>query len=462
MIRIETETAARPEALANAPLRRIDPGILVEWGFDDALWRDPQRLTLLVFASRIFADQKVRVRFIDQIIAAGKATTEGVELRRPDGSRTLIDADGRVEREGVRYLLRLSLTPREVPSEAASPKETAKETSGESPQDTPQAEPEPLPANRAQLQTTLFDRLAVPEVGRTADRLARFLDWVIPRRAPLLVVGEEGTGTETLIDVVHASREVPGSVILMDGELDRPQAIADVLARHSATDGPRDVGAIIVRRLDVAALDAQHKAVSVAGALVRSGPAGPRFYFTANAGAPIVRRLAEDAEVDVFTIPPLRDRTQDIAPVLSRMLRRPRVGLRIFQLIHPETAQLLQAYDWPGNVDELREVCEAARVISGGRELRPEDLPMAFLQRIEELRVFAPVTLRRRVPKSMQGKRGRPQKKLSVEEIRDALEAEGGSRAKAADRLGVSRTTLWRKIAELGDRLTEGGGDETS
>ncbi len=415
---------------------------MAELGFDARLWQDPSRLTLLVLASRLFADQSERVSFLDAVVAEGRAVRERVALRRPDGKRVLVTADGRVVQEAGRYVLRLALTPFESPDRTPGAREGAPEG--------------PPDAERARIRSYLFDRLAVPEPGRTADRLARFLDWVIPRRTPLLVVGEEGTGASDLVEAVHESRSIPGSLVRSDAELERSEALAAMLERHYGSEAPTGIGGLFIRRMDATSPVAQHKAVSVAVALARGEVVEPLLYFTAMADAPIIRRLADEGGVDVFTIPPLRDRPQDIAPVLSRLLRRPRVGLRIFQLIHPETAQLLQAYDWPGNVEELREVSEAARVISGGRELRPEDLPMTFLRRLDELRVFTPVALRRRVPKAAQGRRGRPEKKLTPEQIREAIEAEGGSRTNAARRLGVSRTTLWRKIAELGEGILEG------
>ena len=100
-------------------------------------------------------------------------------------------------------------------------------------------------------------------------------------------------------------------------------------------------------------------------------------------------------------------------------------------------------------------MAESARMISGGAELRPEDLPPTFLSKAGDRRSIGATPVLRRLPASIHGRRGRPEKRLTPEQIREALDATGGSRTAAAARLGVSRTTLWRKIAEIGERLFE-------
>ncbi|MEX2531177.1 MAG: sigma 54-interacting transcriptional regulator [Gemmatimonadota bacterium] len=76
------------------------------------------------------------------------------------------------------------------------------------------------------------------------------------------------------------------------------------------------------------------------------------------------------------TLPPLRDRREDV-PVLIDHFVRDLVSRmdRSFSGISPEAMELLKAYDWPGNVRELRNLVESMVVLSPGREVGPRDIP---------------------------------------------------------------------------------------
>jgi transcriptional regulator of acetoin/glycerol metabolism len=313
----------------------------------------------------------------------------------------------------------------------------------------------------AELRSRVFDRLAIPDTGRTADRMARFLTWVLSRREPLLVAGPEGSGGEVLVELVHEARGDGGTSVQVDAELEPAGAVLAILDVHYGGGAARtDVSGVILRGAHTVDPQVVDRVVAVARVLVRGDEVGPPLYVSAQVGHPLVQRFADEAGGDVFVIPALGERPQDILPGLSRMLRRPRPGGRVFQTVSPGAAQLLQSYHWPGNVDEMREVVEAARLISGGTELRVEDLPVSVVSRG---RGEAPdASPRRSVPATMRGRRGRPEKKLTAADIKAALEACDGSRTAAARRLGVSRTTLWRKMAELGEAILDADpGDAT-
>ena len=106
---------------------------------------------------------------------------------------------------------------------------------------------------------------------------------------------------------------------------------------------------------------------------------------------------------------------------------------RRIEAIDPDAYEALLGYSWPGNVRELRNVVEYAFVIGDGEVLTVDELT-------PELRGEPP-----------------PARKIEAEiedderrRIIAALKASGGHRGKAAERLGMSRTTLWRRIREMG------------
>ena len=111
-------------------------------------------------------------------------------------------------------------------------------------------------------------------------------------------------------------------------------------------------------------------------------------------------------------------------------------GLRRVRAIEASAMEALLAYPWPGNVRELRNNIEQAFVLGEGPVLRLADLAPE-LQGKEPPHDVAPSG-----PASI-----RDQQR---QEILAALSASGGRKGQAAERLGISRSTLWRRIRELG------------
>lgn len=142
-----------------------------------------------------------------------------------------------------------------------------------------------------------------------------------------------------------------------------------------------------------------------------------------------------------LTLPPLRARRTDIPLLLQHFVAQQAVLHRKQPIrFDLETIELLQAYHYPGNVRELQNVVERLQVMLPGELIQPRHLP-------EELR------------KTLCGNGGRSQsfrtelplreavKDFEVQFIRQVLAEEGESRTSAAKRLGISRKTLWEKLA---------------
>lgn len=127
-----------------------------------------------------------------------------------------------------------------------------------------------------------------------------------------------------------------------------------------------------------------------------------------------------------ISIPPLRERPDDVIPLMEGQLRILAAGLgKQVPKLTPEAQELLCRYAWPGNVRELRNICERLVVLSDAEDVTVEDL--------QELHSFsgassgapsggAPVLLSPAFPPSPPGK----------------------TKQEIARELGVSRTTLWR------------------
>ncbi|OVZ60012.1 propionate catabolism operon regulatory protein PrpR [Pigmentiphaga sp. NML080357] len=139
-----------------------------------------------------------------------------------------------------------------------------------------------------------------------------------------------------------------------------------------------------------------------------------------------------------LALPPLRGRREDIPTLVTPMVARclARLGARLdpAAALAPWMARL-QAYDWPGNVRELENLAERMAVALAQYE-RPEDVPA------DALRHDCPELFAGDAPPEEDGM-------PMAERVRRALAQAGGRRAEAARRLGVSRSTLWRWLAEL-------------
>ncbi len=142
-------------------------------------------------------------------------------------------------------------------------------------------------------------------------------------------------------------------------------------------------------------------------------------------------------------LPPLRERRGDIRLLAERIIleMNPRSRRKISE-IAPTALTVLEAYAFPGNVRELRNVLAYAFAIGDGPILVATDLPAELSPTDAPPPDAEPPSP---VPASLE----RP---LSAEATRivRALERAGGNRDRAAKTLGVSRVTLWRRMKELG------------
>ena len=139
-----------------------------------------------------------------------------------------------------------------------------------------------------------------------------------------------------------------------------------------------------------------------------------------------------------INIPPLRERIDDIELLTNLILRRQSAETHLpFPQITQDALAALRAYAWPGNVRELDNVCERALLLSNGGEISAEHLPPHIARTVgaPERPPFAPGG-------------------TSVEEsyralIAGTLELCNGNISKAADRLGVARSTLYRNMRKF-------------
>jgi transcriptional regulator with PAS, ATPase and Fis domain len=143
-----------------------------------------------------------------------------------------------------------------------------------------------------------------------------------------------------------------------------------------------------------------------------------------------------------FHLPPLRERVQDIAPLVRGMAARFNAKFRkeLFD-ISAEAMAALEAFPWPGNIRQLDNVVQQAVLVGAGSELQFQHLPAP----IQEHRT---PTQEAEVEASDSFHENRENAERAL--IQQALLSCGYSRAKTASKLGISRVTLYKKMKKYG------------
>lgn len=136
-------------------------------------------------------------------------------------------------------------------------------------------------------------------------------------------------------------------------------------------------------------------------------------------------------------IPPLRKRKEDIPLLAENFIKRfNRLQNREITGIESQALSLLMAHDWPGNIRELENVIERAFIMCRSGEIRMEHLPPEFIHHDDK-------TLTNRDIRNAR-------KNLEVRAISEAIKNNNYNRQAAARELGIHKSTLFRKIKELG------------
>jgi len=137
----------------------------------------------------------------------------------------------------------------------------------------------------------------------------------------------------------------------------------------------------------------------------------------------------------VITVPPLRERREDIPPLVHDFVRRAATRMKKdVKTVSAEAMTVLMNYSWPGNVRELEHAIERAVILANGPSIRVRELPREVSQKTRQRPSDNSLDLQEQ-EQSM---------------IERALERFSGNRRQAAEALKISTVTLWRKMKQYG------------
>jgi DNA-binding NtrC family response regulator len=337
------------------------------------------------------------------------------------------------------------------------------------------AEPQPVPA-AVQCVSRQEDFLYIDggSVGHQMEQLRR----VAPQETTILLSGETGTGKTRIAQLIHQlspRRQEPLLIVncaalavnLIESEMFGHVKGAFTGADHTRTGKFADVGAgtLVLDEIDALPLAMQAKLLRVIeDRLFEPVGSNKSLSLRARLIAASNRSLEEEVaagrfrtdlhyrlNVVGFYLPPLRERRPLIQPLAVEFLNRfaarnncPAPALSAAVL------RILEAYDWPGNIRELRNVIERAVALSGGPEIQPADLPDTLVRSLSQ--ASPPLPLSQQDPHLLEQQTSLHAVRGDAEAtyITEVLRKHGNNRLRAAGELGISRMTLYRKLRRYG------------
>jgi len=303
------------------------------------------------------------------------------------------------------------------------------------------------------------------------QRIYSLIETVAPTNATVLIQGESGTGKRLIAHAIHNScpqrKDKPlvevscGALpeTLLESELfghvkgSFTSAIKDREGRFEAADG----GTIFLDEIDTFSPKLQVKLLRILqeGEFERVGDTKTikidvRVLAATNQDlAKLISKgefrqdLYYRLNVIPVNIPSLRERRDDIPMLVDHFLGKSLQKIKDKEIkeVSSKAMRLLVGYAWPGNIRELENVIERAVILCKTDTIETEDLP-DFFQEVEAGEA-------RQAPVSQSSSLKDVLKLSERKIIEEALEKCGGNRKKAAEMLGINRTTLYNKMKEF-------------
>lgn len=276
--------------------------------------------------------------------------------------------------------------------------------------------------------------------------------------APILLTGETGCGKNMMAQCIHNESMAKGNAFVpLDCSAWLPETLDNMLFGNYTTkkDSPACMaelaqdGTLYLNHVEALPMETQYKLLSlVQGRFLHNGsnrPTTANVRVIAATDANLIAKIEQGAfrsdlyyAVSALTVelPPLRRCPEDVLNWVDFYLETWQDRYKRYVHLTNGAREFLKKYDWPGNLDQVNNVCERIVLLTEKRSI-DEVFVRRQLERVTPRLV--PGTEKTVVFKDQKGA-----------EIAALLRKYGGNREKVAAELGVSKTTLWRYIKKYG------------
>ncbi len=237
----------------------------------------------------------------------------------------------------------------------------------------------------------------------------------------------KGSFTGALKDHVGRFEQAHGGTIFLDEVGEIPLSVQVKLLRVIQEREIERIGESRPRKVDVRIIAATHRDLRER---LQQGQFREDLFYRLN--------------VFPIELPPLRERREDLAPLVAHFLSKfnERSGKQV-QRVNQDAMRMMMDYCWPGNVRELENCIEHAFVTCGPGEIDVMDLPIEIRRTDIKDRICGPRSDTAREPK-------RARRPANRDEILALLRECDWNKAEVARRLGITRTQVWRRMVQLG------------
>jgi DNA-binding NtrC family response regulator len=299
------------------------------------------------------------------------------------------------------------------------------------------------------------ETLAMRDVYKVIGRLAAI-------DVPALVVGEHGTGKQLVIATIHDNSPRRDRPFVSIDCAAVPEGVLETELFERAT------GTVQLAAVEALPLALQARLSRALGDSTR-GLASPRFQPRVIASTDqdlsglvasgaFSRELHQALAVITLTLPPLRDRRDDIPLLVRHRIQRFNAELnRMIRGVDDTVARMLQEHEWPGNVSELESVIKRACILGRGDVITTDEIgqtlagePLARQEVESALERVVRTVLQERLVDSSSREAGSAFHDIvdlvETTLVKEALTITNGNQLKAAGILGVNRATLRKKM----------------
>ncbi|HAV93121.1 TPA: hypothetical protein DCW38_08085 [candidate division WOR-3 bacterium] len=272
---------------------------------------------------------------------------------------------------------------------------------------------------------------------------------------PILIIGATGTGKDTLAKYIHSKSSRKDEIFIMQNCASLPETLIEselfgyekgaftgAMNRKFGLFEVANKGTIFLNEIAELPLKSQAKILHIIEnkSFRRLGgvtdiSVDTRIIAATNKNLHemiLEGKLREDLYYRLETLkielPDLKERIDDIPLLIKAILKKRNVNSAEFH-IDPSVMQLFLQYNWPGNIRELENILERAIILSDGKGIYIDNLPINII-RFEEGKIKKSFSL----------------DDVEIEHIKKTLQKVRGNKAKAARILGIDRKTLYRKM----------------